>query len=272
MRKFLLATAMVLMVSGVSFAESVWTPTIRTVANGSSDVVTYIVGLHVDVESGGITSISDTNIIGNNSVCQVFPWDNGDWDWEQTPLEVRGRLIGNDFVYVDLLEDLGDNRVFDTHLLDLRHYSDTGNVIMVGDGWEESNDGSNPANISATDLDGALAGVGNMELIHCTTIAICNPLTDLSHIEFAQVVLPMGGTCTITGFCTNPFAASAAEAMIAYEIQVGEVTQVNASPRLRLAMAGVPVFDEVVSVVPEPSTVAMLILGGLCLVGARRRK
>lgn len=262
MKRFLLAVVLILVISGVSFAE-VWIPTIHTVENNNSHVVTYIVGLQVDIEVGGITSISDTNVIGN--ICQVFPLDEG--LYVETPLEHEDN---------NMLAQLGGNKILDTHLLDLSHYSKSGATIIVSEngpgqhGWGESCDETNPAQISEPNLNGGIAGLGNLDLLHLTTIAICDAPQDLSHIEFVQVVMPYGGACTITGRCTNPYAAGEAKPMIDYEIQVGNVISLSNPPSMKLFMAGEEVYDS--TAVPEPSTIVMLILGGLFLVGVRLRR
>ena len=215
MRKILLALLVVFTITGVSFAG--WMPTIVEIPNGNSLVNTFIVGLQVDDE-GGITSISDVTITGD--VCQVF--------YGGTAATTGIRNFGYD-----------PNQVFDTHFLDLGIYGDC--FIVVGSGWTETQDGSDPAGLGIRGT-----GIGDLVLVSdATTIAIVGAPDDLDAIEFAQVVVPVGGRATVSGLYTNPIAADAGIPMVPFSFTVP---------------------------VPEPSTVVLLICSIMGLAGFRFRR
>lgn len=213
MKKVALALLVVLTISSVSFAG--WVPVITRVDTGSTTVATFTVGLQVD-DANGITSVSDVSIL---DAVQVSAMGQPTADWK-------------------FLAFLGDNAKYDTHLLDLSSYG-TG-IQEAGNGWTETNDGSNPAGI------GAGCGMGDISIkSDASTVAIKNPPVGLNMIEFAQVVIPMDGLATVSGLYTNPVDAQAQVAMVPFSFTVA---------------------------VPEPSTIVMLVLGALCLVGARLRR
>ena len=76
--------------------------------------------------------------------------------------------------------------------------------------------------------------------------AIRNAFYDVNSVEFMQIVVPYGGTATLTGRYTN----------------------------LLQAEQGLPMFPFSITVVgvPEPSTLVLLVLSGLCFLGFRMRK
>ena len=209
MRKILLALLVVFTATGVSFAG--WMPTIVEIPNGNSLVNTFIVGLQVDDE-GGITGISDITITGD--VCQVFYFGT------------MPSPEPSSYAFFD------PNQVFDTHLLNLGIYGDY--FIKVGSGWTETQDGSDPAGLGIIGT-----GIGDLVLVSdATTIAIVGAPDDLDAIEFAQVVVPVGGRATVSGLYTNPIAADAGIPMVPFSFTVP---------------------------VPEPSAVVLLICS--CVIG-----
>ena len=216
MRKILLALLVVFTTAGVSFAGCM--PTIVEIPNGNSLVKTFIVGLQVDDE-GGISSISDLTVKG--PCAQLFFGDV-----VPTP----------DMTYASFL---GENAILDTHILNTTLASYGDGITVVGAGWTETCDDSDPAGVGA-------GGVGSLVLVNGpTTIAINSAPADLDAIEFAQVVVPVGGRVTISGLYTSAIAANAGLPMVPFSFTVP---------------------------VPEPSTVVLLICSVMGLVGFRRRK
>ena len=129
---------------------------------------------------------------------------------------------------------------FDTHILDLTQYG-TG-VTQAGDGWAESND-ETLGELTTSSL--RKYGYGDLVLANDpSTLAINNPIAGLSQIDFVQVCLPVGQKATVAGLYTNEIDANNKVPMVPFSFIVG---------------------------VPEPSTIVMLVLGALCLLGIRRK-
>ena len=223
MKKLLLLLIAILFSTSTAFAE--YTPIIRQVENGCPGLDTYIVGLTVD-DPGGITSVSDMNI--ESGVHQLTLFDTVKTPYSDPIIPV---IIGNAALLDTcfLLDTLGS-------------YGNGCNEM--GGGYTESHDGSDPYNITAYNSAITSAGIGNFEVaIYKTTAAIKNPPEDLNSVEFMQIVVPHGGTATLTGLYTNTWYAERALPMIPFTITV-----------------------------PEPSTMALLLLSCLCLAGIRLRK
>lgn len=136
---------------------------------------------------------------------------------------------------------LGDVALLDTCFLTDTLGSYGNGVNEAGGGYTESHDGSDPCNLVANSPFITSAGIGNFEVAaYKTTAAIRNPIEGLKSVEFMRVVVPHGQKATLTGYYTNIELASAALPMVPFTITI-----------------------------PEPSTLALLLLGGLCLIASR---
>lgn len=241
MKKVVLALMVVLTVTGVSFAgyridaQDVGDGNIviTEVDNGMEDVMTYLIGIHNNTD--GVSSISD--IILDGQVCQAYGY-NG-----YAPTPTFAEVIGTNLTAADAL--------LDSHLLNIGALSTTGqgmsqegsvvyesaSVLPTVPGVTLGDIGMDIA--TAVPDDGSGSGIG--------TYAVKNPMAGLNDMEFIQLVLPVDATVTLSGRYTNPVIAGAGGAMLPFSVTF-------------------------TAEVPEPSTIIMLVLGALCLVGFRFRR
>ena len=134
-----------------------------------------------------------------------------------------------------------DAYLFDTHMLDLSVYGE--GVTAAGDGWAETNDESLTGDLTTSSF--RKYGLGDLVLANDpSTLAVNNAIDNLNQIDFVQVCIPAGTSALVTGLYTNTVDADAGVAMVPFEFTVG---------------------------IPEPSTIVMLVLGALCLLGIRRK-
>ena len=145
-----------------------------------------------------------------------------------------------------LLSTVGDLALLDTHdLFDTMSSLCGTGLGWAGLGYMETHDGSDPYSIVSLHSRITAAGIGDYKVASDpTTVALCNPIDNLYSIEFMQIVVPQGGEATLTGLYTNTWATSRRIPMVPFSITVVGV--------------------------PEPSTLVLLVLSGLCFLGTRR--
>ena len=224
--------ALLVVLTAASVSFAGYTPIITEIDNGVEGYYTFQLGIH-DVGTGGVSSISDLYIDG---APVNLVWRYGGYD--PTPTYVKAAAL------------TAGQKLLDTYLLDMSSYG-TG-VALNGSGVNEAlvtGDHTDMTVGSAGDWgmdlpgegypgDGSGTGIG--------TYAIQNPTAGLNDVMFMQVCVAEADlpNVVIHGKYTNPTVAGAGGAMMPFEINF----------------------------VPEPSTIIMLVMGALCLVGLRRRK